>query len=401
MLKKSLKMAVALLAIVCLAGCSLLQVDQSRIIIANVGGDEISLTDYLAAVIPYFNQYEVNPHDTTQKELITSIEDACIEMLIMEKITALKLVEYGVTEEPEDRQAAEAETKYNYDSTYESFYGVYMNNYPDATDEEARTASQDYVDSFFDHTYTFEDYIEETVQRVLTNKLIDTVTAGLEVSEDELQAQFNTGIEAAKAEAEKGLASYVSYMENTTPYYTPDGFYYVKHILITVDEETGEEVQTLRGEGLNDEADAVLAEGLKGIQARADEALAKVNAGEDFDALIEQYGDDPGMQVEPSKTIGYIMYEGNQSYVQGFYDAAVLLAEDGATSGLAATDFGYHIIKRVSTIPAGPIDYEAIRDELYDTVYSQKRANSYQAQIAIWKEEYGVKISKNKITYPK
>ena len=38
--------------------------------------------------------------------------------------------------------------------------------------------------------------------------------------------------------------------------------------------------------------------------------MAKIDAGEDFDALVEEYGEDPGMQSEPTGPRGYMVYEG-------------------------------------------------------------------------------------------
>ena len=82
--------------------------------------------------------------------------------------------------------------------------------------------------------------------------------------------------------------------------------------------------------------------------AKANEVLEKAKNGEDFDALITEYNEDPGMTSNPD---GY--YFGKGQMVEPFENAAYALA-DGEISGLVETDFGYHIIKRL------PIDDEKL-----------------------------------------
>ena len=97
-------------------------------------------------------------------------------------------------------------------------------------------------------------------------------------------------------------------------------------------------------------------------EARAKEALEKVQAGEDFDALVKEYGDDPGMEAQPE---GYYFTRGQM--VQEFEDAAYAL-EVGQTSGLVKTSYGYHIIQRL------PIDEEYVTENLETLTSSCKQA---------------------------
>lgn len=72
----------------------------------------------------------------------------------------------------------------------------------------------------------------------------------------------------------------------------------------------------------------------------AEDVYAKVLAGEDFDALIKEYGGDLYMFNNPD---GYYMCRG--SYHQTFEDTAFSL-EIGETSEIIETDAGYSILKR-------------------------------------------------------
>ena len=102
-------------------------------------------------------------------------------------------------------------------------------------------------------------------------------------------------------------------------------FVCAKHILIsTVDSETGEP-----------KADAAK------IKKNAEAVLKKAKNGTDFDKLIKEYGEDPGMETNPD---GYVFTKGEM--VQSFEEAAFALKED-EISGLVESEYGYHIIKKM------------------------------------------------------
>lgn len=75
--------------------------------------------------------------------------------------------------------------------------------------------------------------------------------------------------------------------------------------------------------------------------ATAKEVLEKAKNGEDFDKLIEQYNQDPGMNQYPG---GYYFVEGEM--VTEFYEGALAL-EEGGISDIVETSYGYHIIQRL------------------------------------------------------
>ncbi len=75
--------------------------------------------------------------------------------------------------------------------------------------------------------------------------------------------------------------------------------------------------------------------------ATANKVYKEAKAGKNFDELIMQYGQDPGMQKNPD---GYVFTKGEM--VKPFEDAAFALGEDEISKPVK-TDYGYHIIKRI------------------------------------------------------
>ena len=103
-----------------------------------------------------------------------------------------------------------------------------------------------------------------------------------------------------------------------------------KHVLIlTQDDETREPLP-----------EAEIAE----RKVKADGILARAKAGENFDALVKEFSEDPGSQSQPD---GYVFTSGEM--VQEFEDCVRNLGMNEI--GFTETSYGYHIIKRLELDP--------------------------------------------------
>ncbi len=155
--------------------------------------------------------------------------------------------------------------------------------------------------------------------------------------------------------------------------YFKDNFMRAKHVLImTTDQATGASLD-----------DAKLAE----AKTKADEVLAKAQAGEDFDALITQYNEDPGMA---SNADGYIFTEGDM--VQEFEDMTKSLQP--GEIGMCETSFGYHIIKRLA-LDETPELFDKFYNDNLSTIESVMESAKYDAALEAKAEEFGIKVEMN------
>lgn len=89
----------------------------------------------------------------------------------------------------------------------------------------------------------------------------------------------------------------------------------------------------------------------------AEDLLGRIQAGEDFDTLMNEYTEDPGIQSEPG---GYYFFRGEMD--AAFEEASFALA-DGEISDIVESSYGYHIIYRCEKDPA-------YMDEHFETIRS-------------------------------
>ena len=73
----------------------------------------------------------------------------------------------------------------------------------------------------------------------------------------------------------------------------------------------------------------------------AEDTLKKINDGEDFNKLMNELSEDPGLETSPD---GYVFTKGEM--VPEFEETAFGL-EENKVSGVVETSYGYHIIKRL------------------------------------------------------
>lgn len=128
----------------------------------------------------------------------------------------------------------------------------------------------------------------------------------------------------------------------------------VKHVLV---------LKTDNSDSTKDEA-TVEKENAE-LKAKAQEVLSKAKAGEDFDKLIEEYNEDPGME---ENSLGYFVTD-DETYVQEFQDASLKLKEN-EISDIVETKYGYHIIKRVDPTKFYTENAEQLKSEFYSMKYS-------------------------------
>jgi foldase protein PrsA len=118
----------------------------------------------------------------------------------------------------------------------------------------------------------------------------------------------------------------------------------------------------------------------------AEEIYNKIINGEDFDTLMHQYSEDPGLQSNPD---GYTFGPGEM--VPEFEQGAFAL-EKGQVSKPILSQFGYHIIKLEDKVF---LSFEDIKEEVAGALITEREIELAEE----WKKDY--KITKNEDQYKK
>lgn len=163
-----------------------------------------------------------------------------------------------------------------------------------------------------------ENYIKFLEQSRTTDKAIDTYLQMYEVYNKLFEKMTSAGGKAYIEDKDIEKDFLEEYSDK----------WRVQHILISTQEQTDEEGNTTPARS-DEEA-----------QKLVKEIIAKLDKGEDFDSLIDEYNEDPGM----SKGNYYVF--GTGEMVPEFEEASANLKVGEYTKEGVKTDYGYHIIKK-------------------------------------------------------
>ncbi len=129
-------------------------------------------------------------------------------------------------------------------------------------------------------------------------------------------------------------------------------------------------------------------------KARAEEVLAKVKAGANFESLLKEYGEDPGMEQQPEgymlDSSGYdVISQGTMvsEFTQGAFSIGV-----GQTTDLVETPYGWHILKRYK-LPTSGEAYESATQ----TVKGLLMQDKYNALVDTYKPDFDIQIDQKEM----
>lgn len=446
---KNVKLLALVLALaLLLTGCSSKK-ENKDIEAVRVGGVSYSMQDLieteeaLKAEYDYYNEmyqmfYGMSYYDYTAEDLRSqALESLAVQAVLLDKAASLKLDQLTEEEKAEVYEQAQSEW-----FSYRDSYAQNLALAEDASQEERNAA----IDAAMkDAGVTWDLVYTSTWRNYILNKTEDYMVRDVQVTDAEFTTAYDEQVAVDKANYEADAAAYVdAILYGETPYYAPAGCRYVKQILIQYNEEdqalvdeanaalvtakaTAETALADATALLGAEADleALLADvaaetaelpedqiaalkalaeaqaaedaaaeaydqavetALANIAPVADEVLARIDAGEDWDALTAEYNDDPGMMAgQPTAETGYAVCADMTSFDKAFVDAAMAIANVGEHSDKTVGEsYGYYIIKYVGDIAEGAVDAESVRETLTASLLESKQSSAYDAMLNTW-----------------
>lgn len=370
--------------------------NDATIVIMEVGGKEVTKDVFNQTYSALCQQYGVSEDDPSYK---TALQESALELVLAQQVVNIKLKELGYLDlSEEDMKSAKEQAQNELDYlTYQATETITAGLPENYTDEDLAAAITKYEDDLFaQYGITREEHLNFYVEAIALEKAKTELLKDAVPSDEEVNAQYQNSVEADKTEIGDDLTKYESYLsQNRKPYYIPEGIRMVRHVLISIDSETSQEIRGFRQNGDDESANKARKTALEGIQADAEAVLKQLKDGEiTFTEAIEQYGKDPGMETY---TEGYEVYEGCTLYMQEFTDGAMSLSEIGEITGLVPTDYGYHIIEYTSDKPAGAVSFESMQEEIYNSLLSTLKDEAWQKLLSKWKSEVEYTIFQDKL----
>ena len=124
---------------------------------------------------------------------------------------------------------------------------------------------------------------------------------------------------------------------------------------------------------------------LDSVKEKTDAIYAKLAEGAEFADLIAEYGEDPGMQNEPTATRGYYVSANSANWDKNFTAGAMALAKVGDVSATPViSTSGVHIIRYESDVTPGAVPLETIHDALYDSTLTERKDSHYEEELEKW-----------------
>ena len=459
-MRKKALLAAMMALVLLLSGCALIQKDQAvddATEIIRMGDQVITkkeVKDQIDAQL--YNTYSTYSmigysYDVTDPKNIADAQDKAITALKKDLALTAKAKELGL-DQLTDEEAEEAKTTGQ--SNYDSDIDYYIKNYlTDTEGKDEETLKKEAETEINNSGYTLETYVENATKSAVDKKLREYVIKDVAVTDEEIQAEYDSKVEADKETYTDKAGSWAdaANRNSTTLYYTPAGVRRVKQILTKFHDEDQDAIdeakqkqtdattarttaqnkidaaqKTLDTEGDSEElkaekeqaqadlnaanedlekADKDLMDATQAIEDATNKAFANLDEevdailasldaeGADWQAIMDEKNQDPGMTGNEK---GYAVAADMTSFDSAFVEAAMALEKPGDHSGkVKGTSYGYYIIRYDSDEPEGPVALDEVKEALSSSLLTTKQNDTYNAQVDKWVEEAGIKVDLN------
>ena len=363
-------------------------------VLATVNGQKITRADFdteMANTLSYYGLSDDTLDDYMGEDEANAYRDSVLDALITQELMRQKATELGYYDLSEE-ESADIQTSVD---EYISSVKEYLRSEVEAEAESDASIDVDkeldsrYMQFMQEQGFTQQSLYDIYMEDYVLNKVYDHFMEGCVVTEKDYENYYNELLteqqDLALSDPDSALMNYL-YGANAVDVYIPENakeeVKTVQHILIALPDEISEEASSLESDGDSDGAEQKREEGREQVKAEAEAVLARVQAGEDWDALMAECSAD---YTEGSDN-RFEVYDG-AGYVQEFVDGALALQNVGDVSGLIASQYGWHIIKFVEETKTGQIPYADVKDSIVSAADSALQTEFWSNLLDEWLSE--------------
>lgn len=237
---------------------------------------------------------------------------------------------------------------------------------------------------FFLRGYDLETYKESLTKELIVDKVKIYYTDDITVTDSEVKEKYDYELQVQQNNIQQQPSAIEQqFLFGTDILYYPEGYMYVKHILVSFDSVDRGAAAIAYVDGNIRDYNEVIADAMPRIQSKLDDILNKLEAGEDFTSVMKKYSDDESLNVEPYVTNGFLIGPYTSFDLTEYLDALATLTAEGQYTEPVSTYMGAYIIQCVKKME-GTVPYEEVKDSLKQTMIEQKKAYSWSSLGQTW-----------------
>ncbi len=345
-------------------------------VVATVNGEDITGAMVKAQYDSLLDYYGEPTADYVEYYYAYAMEQAITEVLMRQ--TAAELGLNQLTQE--EIEAVYATSDKAWTEALDSYVSYYFTLTDESTDEEKADAYAQAEAYYKEQGYTQESLREDYLEYDNYDRVTSELFKDINVTDEEVAADYQDAVTSDRALYEFDADAYETQVmmfqygyADALPWYHPEGYRYVKHILLSVDSDlmaaytdlaAKYEAQSSADATATDTAEEPVtadqvaeakAAVIASVQVQIDDINNQLAQGASFEDLIALYGTDPGM-TSGSYPDGYEVSEASVGFVTEFVNAAFSLKAIGDVSEPFLSEYGVHIVKYVGDVPSGPVE---------------------------------------------
>jgi len=378
------------------AGCS----SDSDDVLATVGDQSVYRWYYQLYLNQSLDQYrQFTGIDLTRQEYaeqFATYKVNLLEDLIGEAAALQKAIDLGYGE-----LTAEEEAKL--DAEYETYYQqqieAYMAEY--GTDDAGRRKAEDQFDKWMKENHLTPERIMTYLVRktFILDKYYQDITTLGEVTDAEIQAEYDNYLETQKTNCEADPAFFGDNAQAVIVYY-PEGYVRTKimtipfgskdlvtiseaaqafqtaasAVIAAMEEAGGDTESAVVKRKQNDMEKALQAynnsldKGYKGIRESAEDVIARLDAGEAWESVVADV-------LPGTIQSDWYICKDSTAYEENVRDAALALTEEGAHSDLLETAEGLTIVKLEEFVEARTVPVEEVSERIAELIRGSRTFN--------------------------
>ena len=363
-------------------------------VLATVNGMDLTWEDVQEHLTNIIDTYSQQGVDFSKEENLTQARQIAMQYAIDYALLRQEAARLGLDQITEEDEASLAtQNSELWEEAISTYIQNNLNLSEEATDAEKEAARASAINFYESQGYTMDSTLADARQALVYERTIAELCKDVEVTDEMIQAEFDTAVEADKDQYDGniGMYEYMTQYYGQPSYYQPSGYRGVTHILLKVDDallqnyldlsakleeqaervETGTDAEATAAPEATEEpvtqeqVDAAEAAVIASVQPTVDEIMAKFQAGTEFLSLVDEYGTDPGMQSDPYRTEGYPVHQDSIIWDPAFIKGAFSVDHVGEVSKPVVGNNGVHLVYYLRDVPAGPVELtDEIKAEL-------------------------------------